>query len=95
MIYLKARVKISQKICKPFLFFSEQKIIVIKNIQLLDKETDDVFKKWIQYFEKPNPDVFVIIEQLEVLPKNSPTSELLMKHAYIEKIDDMKKRGVS
>ncbi|AUD62571.1 DNA polymerase III subunit delta [Tenericutes bacterium MO-XQ] len=72
-------------------FFSEQKIIVIKNIQLLDKETEDVFKKWVQYFEKPNPDVFVIIEQLEVLPKNSQTNELLMKHAYIEKIDDMRK----
>lgn len=72
-------------------FFSEQKIIVIKNIQLLDKVEDETFKKWVQYFEKPNPDVFVIIEQLEVLPKTSKTQELLMTYAFIEKIDDMKK----
>ncbi len=72
-------------------FFSEQKIIVIKNIQLLDKVEDDSFKKWTQYFEKPNPDVYVIIEQLEVLPKTSKTQELLMTYAFIEKIDDMKK----
>ncbi len=72
-------------------FFFEQKVIVIKNIQILDKEDDEIFKKWIAYFEKPNPDVYVIIEMLEALPKTSRIQELLMKYAFIEKINDMKK----
>jgi DNA polymerase III subunit delta len=72
-------------------FFSEQKVIVIKNINILDKEDDHIFNRWTTYFEKPNPDVFVIIEMLESLPKTSRTQNLLMKYAMIEKIQDMKK----
>lgn len=72
-------------------FFSEQKVIVIKNIQVLDKEEDQIFSRWTDYFQKPNPDVFLIIEMLEALPKTSKTQNLLMKYAFIEKISDMKK----
>lgn len=72
-------------------FFFEQKVIVIKNIQVLDKENEDNFKRWVSYFEKPNPDVYVIIELLEALPKTSRTQDLLMKYALIEKIKDMDK----
>src|SRR5690554_4771977 len=61
-------------------FFSEKKVIVIKNIQLLDKVDGETFQNWQGYFENPNPDVIVLIELLETLPKSSPTQNLLMKY---------------
>lgn len=72
-------------------FFSEKKVIVIKNIQLLDKVDGETFQNWQGYFENPNPDVIVLIELLETLPKSSPTQNLLMKYGFIETIEEMKR----
>lgn len=73
-------------------FFSEQKVIVIRNIDALEKEENYIIESWIAYFEKPNPDVILIIALPELLKETTPLGAALFKYAFIEKVKDMEKQ---
>jgi DNA polymerase-3 subunit delta len=73
-------------------FFAEKKVIVIRNIDELEKEDEFVIKNWVTYFEKPNPDVILIIAMQELLPETSLLGGALFKYAFIEKVKDMEKK---
>lgn len=73
-------------------FFAEKKVIVIRNIDELEKEEEFVVKNWVTYFEKPNPDVILIIAMQELLPETSSLGGALFKYAFIEKVKDMEKK---
>lgn len=71
-------------------FFSELKVIVVKHIDLLESAPESTIKDWIKYFEKPNPDVVLILEVSEPIPMSHPIGDAISKYAYIEKINDPK-----
>ncbi|MDI6452314.1 DNA polymerase III subunit delta [Peloplasma aerotolerans] len=73
-------------------FFAETKVIVIRNIEELEKEDEYVINSWISYFEKPNPDVILIIAVAQLLPDTSVLGAALFKYAFIEKVKDMDKK---
>lgn len=73
-------------------FFAEKKVIVIRNIQELEKADEYLLQSYLNYFEKPNPDVVVIIMSNELLPESSALGTSLFKHAFIEKIKEMDKK---
>ncbi|MDO9630125.1 MAG: DNA polymerase III subunit delta, partial [Acholeplasmataceae bacterium] len=73
-------------------FFAEKKVIVIRNIDEIEKEDEYVIKNWVTYFEKPNPDVILIIAVQELLPQTSLLGSALFKFAFIEKVKDMEKK---
>jgi DNA polymerase III subunit delta len=73
-------------------FFAEKKVIVIRNINELEKEDEFVIKNWVTYFEKPNPDVILIIALQELLPETTLLGGALFKYAFIEKVKDMEKK---
>ncbi|MBE0700748.1 MAG: DNA polymerase III subunit delta [Acholeplasmataceae bacterium] len=73
-------------------FFADKKVIVVKNLQELSKESNQVVSDWISYFEKPNPDVILIISLNEIIPTDIPLGKALHKFAYIERIKEMDKK---
>jgi DNA polymerase III subunit delta len=73
-------------------FFAEQKVIIVRNINELEKEEDYVIKNWVSYLEKPNPDVILILPMPELLKEATPIGGALFKYAYIEKVKDMDKK---
>jgi DNA polymerase-3 subunit delta len=73
-------------------FFAEKKVIVVKNINEIEKEdSESIIKKWVSYFEKPNSDVILIVVLNELMSDKTPVGEALFKYAFIEKIKDMEK----
>lgn len=72
-------------------FFSDQKIVVIKNIEELLKESDAIINQWISYLKKPNPDVTLLIVQKTLLPENSRLGKALFTTCHLEKVEDMTK----
>jgi DNA polymerase-3 subunit delta len=52
-------------------FFAEKKVIVVRNIQELEKADEYLLQSYLNYFEKPNPDVVVIVVMNELLPESS------------------------
>lgn len=73
-------------------FFAEKKVIVIRNIQELEKADEFVIQSYVNYFQKPNPDVIVMIMMTELMNESSPIGQALFKYAYIEKVKDMEKK---
>lgn len=72
-------------------FFSDTKVVVVKNIEVLLKETDNVIKTWINYLKKPNPDVYLFIILKQLVPQTNDLGKALFNYCYIEKVDDMTK----
>ncbi|VEU80676.1 DNA polymerase III subunit delta [Haploplasma axanthum] len=73
-------------------FFSERKVIVVKNIKELLNEDDTVINDWIKYLDKPNPDVYLfIILDGELVSENYSLGKAIFKIAYIEEIGELKK----
>lgn len=73
-------------------FFAEKKIILIRNIQELEKVDEYVLQDFLVYFQKPNPDVIVILMMNELIPETSILGGALFKYAFIEKVKDMDKK---
>lgn len=73
-------------------FFAEKKVIIVRNIQELEKADEYVLQNYLNYFEKPNPDVVVIVVMNELLPETSTLGAALFKYAFIEKVKDMDKK---
>ncbi len=71
-------------------FFSESKVIVVRHIEVVLEAPQGIINAWIKYFEKPNPDVILMLEISEVIPTTSPIGEAIQKYAYIEEIKDPK-----
>lgn len=73
-------------------FFAEKKVIVIRNIQELEKTDEYLLQSYLNYLEKPNPDVVVIVVMNELLPESSALGTALFKYSFIEKVKDMDKK---
>ena len=73
-------------------FFAEKKLILIRNIQEIEKEEEFVLYDFISYLSNPNPDVFLMILLPELLKDSSILGQALFKYAFIEKIKDMEKK---
>jgi len=73
-------------------FFAEKKLILIRNIQEIEKEEEYVLNDFISYLSNPNPDVFLMILLPELLKDSSILGQALFKYAFIEKIKDMEKK---
>ncbi len=73
-------------------FFAEKKVIVVRNIQELEKADEYLLQSYLNYFEKPNPDVVVIIVMNELLSESSALGAALFKFAFIEKVKEMDKK---
>ena len=73
-------------------FFAETKVIIVKNLNELDKEVDSIKKAWVSYIENPNPDVVLIVVLNELMSDKNPIGEALFKYAFIEKIREMDKK---
>ncbi|MDY0276875.1 MAG: DNA polymerase III subunit delta [Acholeplasma sp.] len=72
-------------------FFSEQKVIVIENIEELLKEDETIMNGWIKYLDKPNPDVFLFIVLRELINENTLLGKTLFKRALIEEVKELEK----
>ena len=75
-------------------FFAEKKVIVVRNIQELEKADEYLLQSYLNYFEKPNPDVVVIIVMNELLPESSALGVALFKFAFIEMSSDTFKNSI-
>lgn len=73
-------------------FFAEKKVIIVKNLNEIEKEADSILKAWVTYIEKPNPDVILIVVLNELMSDKNPIGEALFKYAFIEKIREMDKK---
>ncbi len=73
-------------------FFAEQKVIIVKNLNQLEKESESTLNMWVQYLENPNPDVILIVVLNELMSDKNPIGEALFKYAFIEKIREMDKK---
>ncbi len=67
-------------------FFSELKVIVVRHLEAILDDPQSIIKAWVTYFEKPNPDVVLILELAENIPSTHPIGEAINKYAYIEEI---------
>lgn len=70
-------------------FFSENKVVIVKNLDSLLKADELSTNDWIKYLDKPNPEVFLFIVLNEMLDENSVLGKAIFKRAFIEKIDDL------
>jgi len=73
-------------------FFAEKKVIIVKNLNEIEKESEPVLNMWVQYLENPNPDVILIVVLNELMSDKNPIGEALFKYAFIEKIREMDKK---
>lgn len=72
-------------------FFSDHKIVVIRNIETLLKESEGMISRWINYLKNPNPDVSLYIVLKSLLPENTKLGKTLFTTCHLEKVDDMTK----
>lgn len=72
-------------------FFSELKVIVVRHLEIVLDATQGIINAWVKYFEKPNPDVVLILELDELIPTTNPIGDAISKYAYIEEIKDPKR----
>lgn len=73
-------------------FFAETKVIVVRNIQVIEQQGESVIQSWNAYLEKPNPDCILIVVLQELLPETNPIGKQLQKYGFLEKIKDMDKK---
>jgi DNA polymerase-3 subunit delta len=73
-------------------FFAEKKVIIVKNLNEIEKEAESVLTAWVNYLEKPNPDVILIVVLNELMSDKNLIGEALFKYAFIEKIREMDKK---
>ena len=73
-------------------FFAETKVIVVRNIQVIEQQGESVIQSWNAYLEKPNPDCILIVVLQELLPETNAIGKQLQKYGFLEKIKDMDKK---
>lgn len=72
-------------------FFSERKVVIVKNIEELLKQDESVINDWIKYINNPNPDAYLFILMKELINENYPLGKAIFNNSFIEKINDLKK----
>lgn len=71
-------------------FFSELKVIIVRHLEKVLEASEGIQKVWIKYFEKPNPDVVLILELLTDIPDSTLLGDAINKYAYKITIDNPK-----
>ncbi len=71
-------------------FFSALKVIVVRHIESVLESSASIINAWVKYFEKPNPDVVLIVELTQDIPSTTPLGDAIHKYAFIERIKDPK-----
>lgn len=73
-------------------FFSEKKIVIVKNIEELLKQDELVIKDWLKYLNNPNPDCYLFITMESLLSQNYPLGKAIFNNAYIEEVKSLNKK---
>ena len=73
-------------------FFAEKKVIIVRKLSEIAKESESIIKAWVSYLENPNPDVILIVISSELMSDKNPIGEALFRNAFIEKIREMDKK---
>ncbi len=72
-------------------FFSENKVIIVKNLSHALKSSDYIMDEWIKYINKPNEDVILFLLMDELIDKNIPLGKALFDNGYLEEIKTLKR----
>lgn len=70
-------------------FFSDQKMIILENIEAFYRYDDQQLKPLINYFMKPSNEIILILTS-QKLPPDHIIESTLMKYAYVENIQNLK-----
>ncbi len=70
-------------------FFSDQKMIILENIEAFYRYDDQQLKPLINYFMKPSNEIILILTS-QKLPADHIIESTLMKYAYVENIHNLK-----
>ncbi|MFP4177973.1 MAG: DNA polymerase III subunit delta [Acholeplasmataceae bacterium] len=69
--------------------FFEQKVVVIDNFDVITNEAKSTIAQWVEYFEKPNPDVTLILLMKQRMKKNTVLGKTLERIAHIEEVQEL------
>lgn len=72
-------------------FFADLKIVVLSHIENFDSLSESEQKTWSKYFQKPNPDVMLIIELDSNATLSKALTDLITSYTYLEEIKDLDK----
>lgn len=73
-------------------FFSEKKIIVVKNLNYVLKEQKHIIDQWVKYLKKPNEDVALFVVLDELIDNKLDLGKALFNNAYIEQVKELSKK---
>lgn len=72
-------------------FFTEKKIIVVKNLNYVLKENEVITEQWVKYLTKPNVDVVLLIILDEMIDNKTPIGKAIFNNAIIEQVKELPK----
>lgn len=72
-------------------FFSESKVIIVKNLSHALKSDQYLIDEWIKYINKPNDDIILFIILDELIDTNLPLGKAIFNMARIEEIKGLNK----
>lgn len=67
-------------------FFSNNKIVIVKNLDNVLKDDEYLINEWINYLSKPNDDVILLIVLDELIDQKLPLGKALLNYAFIEEV---------
>ncbi|WP_162146794.1 DNA polymerase III subunit delta [Acholeplasma granularum] len=74
-------------------FFSELKMVIIENVDSLNRFDENQLTIFLKYLEKPSDDIVLILSAI-TLPKNHVIETYLSKYAFIETIDQLEGKAL-
>ena len=72
-------------------FFSDRKIVIVKNLNNVLKEEEYLINEWINYLNKPNEDVILFIILEEMIDSETQLGKAIFNNAYIEEVKQLTK----
>lgn len=73
-------------------FFSDQKVVVVKNVHLLNNEVEHVIETWANYISNPKEDIILILQDQELLAESSILGKAIFLNSVIKKIDAIEEK---
>jgi len=70
-------------------FFSDKKVIIIDNFSELLSKDENIINEWINFFKKPNPDVFLFILLKELISETLPLGKTMLQYCYLVEVKDL------
>ncbi|HHW79579.1 MAG TPA: DNA polymerase III subunit delta [Acholeplasmataceae bacterium] len=70
-------------------FFSEKKVIIVKNLPNVLKSDQYLIDEWIKYINKPNEDVILFIILDELIDNNLPLGKAIFNNGYIQEVESL------